>query len=173
MKTTNFFRKMLSAMAAILFVLTATAEERNITVTAGGELASAYGGDALATVTSLTLSGPLNGDDITLLRTLATDHELTVLNLSAAVITGEGSFKYGSSSYAIRANTVRANMLSPLPKLQKLTLPTSLTTIEDYAFSYNEVLTTLISPALLTSCGYYAFIRSPPSSMGSSATTRL
>lgn len=109
-------------------------------------------GDDLYRFTSLAFDGPMNGDDLRLLRQMmgrdtdvsATPGRLVRVNLSDADIV-DGGESYDNAHYA-KADVVGQGLFAGCDKLASVTLPNSATTIEKNAFLGCSSLTRLDIP---------------------------
>ena len=117
-------------------------------------------------VTNLTLTGNLNGTDIRFIREMAgidyqsqrTDGKLTVLNLTGARIVDGG--QYYRRSYRTTNNTI-GRFAFWATNLTSITIPNSVTSIEQAAFSYCTSLTSITIPNSVTTIGNGAFGNCP------------
>ena len=109
-------------------------------------------GDDLYRFTSLSFDGPMNGDDLRLLRQMmgrdadgsATPGQLVRVNLSDADIV-DGGESYDNAHYA-KADVVGQGLFAGCDKLESVALPNSATTIEKNAFLGCSSLTRLDIP---------------------------
>jgi hypothetical protein len=111
-------------------------------VATAGTLAALVGAANKSTLTSLTLTGKLNGDDIRFIRDLIRNFNLTSLDMSGAAIVAGGGDYYVPQSGDYYTST-----------LVNYTYPNE---IGDYMFMYLENLQTLIFPSGITSIGEQA-----------------
>lgn len=110
-----------------------------VMISDAGELPTLIGND-IYDYTSLTLAGPLNGDDLRTLREMAgrdqndnaTSGRLTELDMSEAQIVSGGS-TYGASRYT-EDNVVGQGLFAHCTILSHVVLPTGATKIEKDAF---------------------------------------
>ena len=168
-QTFSLFRAMLFLMVS-LCMPTSVFAVTNVTTTAGGQLQAkieALGG--AASVTELTISGPLNGTDIDYLHSTLT--KVTVLNLSnARIVAGGDSYHRWDVDWDGNAtmyewdgpwntenDVVGDYMFSNMPQLTTLTLPTTLTAIGANAFSHSAI-TEITVPTGVTTMGNEAFM---------------
>jgi hypothetical protein len=100
-------------------------------------------------ITDLTLTGYLNGDDIRIIRTMAINQKLTILNLADANIGGDGS------GYT-PTNIITAEMFRGA-KLTNISLPNNITEIREFAFVGCSGLTGITIPNSVTLIGWGAF----------------
>jgi len=113
-------------------------------------------------ITDLTLTGNLNGTDIRFIREMAginyqsrrTDGKLAVLNLTGARIVDGG--QYYQRSYRTTNNTI-GRFAFWATNLTSITIPNSVTSIEQAAFSYCTSLTSITIPNSVTTIGNGAF----------------
>lgn len=142
--------------------LTASAQkDTTVVLTQAGTLADQFPNDSLMqTYTGLTLSGPLNGDDIVKLRSIcgagiagySVQGNVKTLDLTNATIV-EGGAAYTSITTGVEErdaytenNTIGDFMFATCYQLTTITLPANITKIgiTPFAFSYN--LTNIIVP---------------------------
>lgn len=130
----------------------------NITTTSPGTLSSFLGSSQRYQIKSYKISGPLNSDDIALIRDMAGDKgdKLEYLDLSDATIVAGGSSywheyyyynglkKNKDHKYTSKDDTITSYMFTNCWRLKTLILPKSVTTIESNAFlSFNITSITL------------------------------
>lgn len=121
-----------------------------INVATAGTLPSLIGEDQKNTITSLKITGSLNGTDILFLREMAgndynnytTDGKLTALDLSGATIVSGGDNYYNGTNCCTEDNIIGPYMFYGC-KLSTLKLPNSITEIKNYAINYMRYLTSL------------------------------
>jgi hypothetical protein len=128
----------------------------NLHVETAGTLPTRIPEEKKYQITSLTLTGVLNGIDITYIRDLI-EHSANkgglTLNLEKTTIV-----KGGDVVYSIPANDVISNdMFFECTRLATITLPSRVKAIGDYAFYGCTRLTTITIPSSVTSIGDYAF----------------
>lgn len=118
---------------------------KSVTLTTAGTLSTLISDEEKDEITSLTISGPLNGDDILFLRSIGSQYKskLKNLNLSNASIVEGGSAYF--SNYMTENNVIGLSMFSAF-KLQELILPLNITTIKAEAFSNCSNLKSLVIP---------------------------
>ncbi len=124
-------------------------------------------GDAVRTVTTLKVKGPINGDDIICLRRMAgctyEDADscgvLSVLDLSNATMTAGGA-SY-SRNYYTTTGRVGDYMFYRCDGLTSLQLPSGTTTIGSFAFAECQNLTEITVPESVTSVGEAAWYNCP------------
>lgn len=152
----------------ILLCMSILADENAIAVkvTTAGTLKAEVekqAGDYL-TITELTISGPLNSNDILTLRQMTgrgyydtnkTNGQLSVLDLTNALIVEGGEVYTGTNK--TKNNLFPQYAFSNCPKLTSIVLPNSIYSIEPNAFYYCEALTSVIIPNSVTAIGKYAF----------------
>ncbi len=167
----------------------ASAQQEEVTLTEAGTLSEKIASSQKYTITSLKVSGPINGTDVGYLREMAgrdvngksTAGKLTDLDLTDANIV-EGGECYYKNYYA--KNGTLGNSMFYECGLTIIKLPNSVTSIGSYAFSYcsslasvtigNSVarigdsaffkcssLTSVTIPNSVTSIGDYAFSYCP------------
>ena len=162
-------RKSLLTATFVLFAcLSAMADDvsKEVTLTEAGTLSTAVG-DAKNTITSLTVSGPINGADILCLRDMAgkdvngddTEGKLAKLDLTNATIVASDDIYYkdGSSEYKTENNVVGEYSFYRCSQLKSVKLPNTVTGIGTSAFWYCYNLNPVIIPNSVTSIGDKAF----------------
>ena len=108
-------------------------------------------------LSKLTISGPINGDDIKVLNKVYSSIDSFKIDLSDAIIVeGGGSYYYYSYKDYFTKNDEIGSYMFANSNAKILTLPKSATTISDYAFS-NSGLFTLITGNGVTSISDHAF----------------
>lgn len=113
--------------------------------------------DALYDYTSITIAGPMNGDDLCCLRKMmgkntdgtTTPGKLSVINMADVDIV-EGGGPYGSSRYS-KAHVIGQGLFADCTSLTHVTLPTEATVLEKDAFSNCTALRQLEIPAAMAS----------------------
>ncbi len=128
----------------------------DIVLTEAGTLESeiaAQTGAAVSRVTSLCISGPINGTDVLLLRKMINEAALRNLVLSGASIT-EGGVKYyedDSHSYGTSSDVIGAYMFYGCADLEQVVLPSDVTSIGSSAFRGCSSLASItLSDGLMT-----------------------
>lgn len=130
-------------------------ESGEIHLAVGGTLSTFITAENKNTIKSLKLSGYLNGDDIKLLREMATGNGiLTDLDVADATIV-EGGGAYYKSLYT--QNNVWGDYFFANTDLAKVVLPTNTIAIGNYAFNDCKSLDNVIIPDGVTTIGEYAF----------------
>ena len=134
-----------------------------------GDLPKMIGRDQRHKVFSLKLSGELNGTDMRYIREMAgidvnglrIDGNLLYLDLSEAQIVEGGAFYfnplYSHDYYYTSDNVIPSNVFGNCDRLKSIILPSSVTSIGDYAFGDCSSLTSMVLPESVTSIGDYAF----------------
>ena len=146
----------------LLCVMTASAQQVEVTLTEAGTLSEKIASDQKYEITSLKVSGPINGTDVRYLREMAgrdyddkmTDGKLVDLDLADADIV-EGGGNYQLSSYT-ENYTIGKNMFYAC-KLENIRIPNSTKIIDSYAFSSCKNLISVPIPNSVTSICYHAF----------------
>lgn len=132
---------------AILLCLTAIAcnkteeqpiaTQKEISTGQAGMLSSLLTEDEMRTLTELFISGPLNGSDIRVLRTMSKNYSLSILNLKDASIVAGGNAYHtdsdGTSYYTID-NDLSTRIFTSCKALTSIVLPQNLKIIGDEAF---------------------------------------
>ncbi len=139
----------------------------SLNVATAGNLSTLIDASEKYSITGLTLTGNLNGDDIRYIREMAgsdvngkpSSGSLNALDLSGAKIVGGGrnyciAF---NKPYYTSNNLISDFMFYGCNKLNCVTLPGSVTTIKDYAFYYCTGLVSVTIPDGVTSVRDYAF----------------
>ena len=139
---------------------TFTREGNTITLTEAGTLSQAISEEEKYAIKELKIIGPLNGDDIRLIREMAgneTAGSLVDLDISeASIVEGGGPyFNHGIDDFTSN-NDIGMNMFSGT-KLQNIILPNSVTSIGNNAFRACSSLTSTNIPDGVTSIGEHAF----------------
>ena len=124
-------------------------------VAEGGDLSLIIPEDEKNVITSLKISGVLNGTDIKFIREIAKyfGGHLRDLDLSEASIVEGGEAYY--SSYKTSNNVIGPFMFSEL-SLRSIVLPQNLEVIDNYGLSFSK-LTSIIIPDNVETIGYNAF----------------
>jgi len=141
---TVLFLKKTFAMKKVLFLvmmlsgsLMMWAQQRTVVLDAPGTLASKLPQGERAAMTSLKVSGPLNGSDVLVLREMAKAH-LAEIDMSDASIVEGGScyFPVGSDQDAYtQADRFSTRFFYGCTALRSVTLPSTLTSVSNDAFS--------------------------------------
>ena len=133
---------------------------KTITLSEAGELSNLLSDEEKMNLTSLKIEGPLNGDDIKLLRQMSgcSDFDqigsLEILDISKASIISGGSAYY-NQEYTTN-NVIGNSMFFESSKLKKIILPDNTTSIGASAFA-NSNISTISIPDNVTSIGAFAF----------------
>ena len=137
-----------------------------LNVATAGTLSTLINSSKKNLITSLTLTGNLNGTDILYIREMAgsdvngnpTSGTLSILDLSGAnIVTGGSAYYYSDYYYYTAANTITPFMFYNCNKLTSITIPNSVTSIAYGAFSGCTGLTSITMPNGVTSIGDEAF----------------
>ncbi len=136
---------------------------KDVTLEAAGTLSEQVGDDKL-TITSLKVSGPLNGADILCLREMAgsdvngnaTEGVLADLDLSCASIVKDAT-NYYYLTYNTKENILGDYAFYECGKLRTVVLPSTVTSIGSSAFQYCTSLESVTIPESVTSIGMNAF----------------
>ena len=143
--------------------------ELTIAVNNAGELINKIAPSIKNFITSLTITGIINGTDIKLIRELATKGSLMHLNLSDASIVEGGEAYY--KDYKTQNNVIGNHMFYDCDILKSIILPSKLFSIEDYAFSNCDEVESIALPeginevpyAALSFCDNLSYIMIPSS----------
>jgi leucine rich repeat domain protein len=170
----RFFTNKKTMLAVFCFCLCSTAfsQTKEVNIEAG-KLSEKITEEEQTTLTSLKITGKINGSDIQLLRKMAgkayetnvkTNGKLSSLDLSQAQIVKGGSnyyvIKRGLSSKYYQPtedNVIAPYMFTGLTTLTTLKLPTNITKIEMFAFAGCSNLTECAIPESVTTIGDNAF----------------
>lgn len=163
-------RKLLLLAGCLAAFLTASGQQRSVTLTTAGTLSSQIGSSEKYTIASLKVSGPINGSDVLLLRDMigvknihdVTDGILTSLDLSDARFVKGGdhyTYGYGNEKIYIDADDELSRfMFQSCTRLSELKLPRTTKAIGELAFASCENLRTLEIPEGVTKIGRGAFV---------------
>lgn len=170
----RFFTNKKTMLAVFCFCLCSTAfsQTKEVNIEAG-KLSEQITEEEQTTLTSLKITGKINGSDIQLLRKMAgkayetnvkTNGKLSSLDLSQAQIVKGGDnyyvIKRGLSSKYYQPtedNVIAPYMFTGLTTLTTLKLPTNITKIEMFAFAGCSNLTECAIPESVTTIGDNAF----------------
>lgn len=157
---------------ALTLICSASFAQKMVTLTKAGELSKHITTAEKYKLTSLTVSGPINGTDVLFLREMAgrdvdgmsTDGQLATLDLSDANIVAGGANYYKvkrglSTKYYNNAedDVVGYYMFANCGNLTSVKLPKTAKKIELYAFNNCKALKECTLPEQLTEVGSYAF----------------
>lgn len=123
-----------------------------VTVATAGTLQSTISNSsyASASVTKLIVNGPLNGADLKVLREMTTTGTVTNLDIkNTTIVGGDPTAYYGS--YKATADNVLPQYLFSQSKLLYITVPKTITKIENACFESSASLKELSIPASVTS----------------------
>ena len=134
----------------------AAAMERTIRLKEAGTLSKFISNEEKYNISKLTISGDLNGNDIILIRDMASanDGQLSTLDLRDANIVEGGEPYYWT--YTTKANTLGEWIFLQCSKLQSVIVPSSVTTIANSAFN-GSGLATFTLPKTVTTLGNSVF----------------
>ena len=167
-KLSTVRKSLLTATFVLFACLSAMADDvsKEVTLTEAGTLSTAVV-DAKNTITSLTVSGPINGADILCLREMAgndvngdyTEGKLAKLDLTNATIVASDDIYCNDfgSEYKTENNVVGAYAFYRCSQLKSVKLPNTVTGIGGYAFAFCSNLSSVIIPDTVTSIGDNAF----------------
>ena len=143
-----------------------SAQQVEVTLTDAGTLSAKIASGQKYSITSLKVSGPINGTDVLYLREMAgsdykgksTDGKLVDLDLTDAnIVKGGDCYCYYSSYHYYTEKDVLGDYMFYQCKLTSIKLPNSVTSIGRFAFGYCESLTSVTIPYSVTSIGGSAF----------------
>lgn len=137
-----------------------------VTLKEAGTLKSALGDDYL-NITSLKIVGPINGNDVKLLREMLCVNEMGIgikggnlesldLSETSIVAGGDAYYKFNTTSYTSN-NTIGENFFIKCSNLTSIVLPKNITAIGGNAFHTASSLTSIVIPDSVTSIDYFAF----------------
>lgn len=167
----NKMKRTLYAVALLLAASSAFAQKSlDVTVARAGTLSSYIADADKYSVTSLTVKGELNGDDIRLIRDIAggsleadaseegvsTPGKLQVLDMSGARIVRGGDVYY-AMNLTTSTDTVGTSMFKNCRSLESIVLPRSTKYIGNVAFSGCKALRTVDMPSGVAGIGAWAF----------------
>lgn len=143
---------------------------KSVTLTIAGTLSTLISEEEKYNITSLTISGPLNGDDIAFLRDIIAYNSLkeepikgkiTMLDLSnASIVAGGGVYDKNwstASDHYTENNIIGDNMFENCRNLETLKIPNTITKIGQSGFSNCYSLKSFEIPSSVTSIGNDAF----------------
>ena len=119
-----------------------------------GDLVNRIPSEIIRFVTSLTITGAVNGSDIRLIRELSSTGSLMYLDLQNARIVEGGEYYY--KEYQTQNDVIGESMFYDCDVLKHITLPSSITAINDDAFYDSDRLESLILPEGIKEIPYYA-----------------
>ena len=125
--------------------------EKNITLTEAGTLANFITEAEQQSIQKLTISGPINGDDLYLMSKMSRNESLTDLDISKSRIVEGGNYYYCAADNQI------PDGIFVDTKLKKILLPNNLTSIGTEAFYDCRNLTNIIIPDGVTRIGERTF----------------
>ena len=120
-------------------------DANSVTLISAGTLSTIISEEEKYKITSLTISGPLNGDDIAFLREMAgykSEGKLEDLNLADANIV-EGGDNY-FLDYSTTENVIGNSAFYSCPSLKNIIIPNSVTLIGAHAFSNSNLISITI-----------------------------
>ena len=126
--------------------------DRTINVSTAGTLIDLLGTDNANTVTSLKLSGYLNGTDIFTIRKM---NNLELLDIEDANIINGGASYY--ENYTTSKDVIGYYFFKDKSNLKMILLPLSVKKIEDFAFEGCSSLVSITIPSNVTSIGKNIF----------------
>lgn len=140
---------------------------RSVELTAAGTLSTTIDAAEKLTITSLTIKGDINGDDLLYIREMAgrdiksdpTSGKLEILDLTDAnFVAGGGNFyeKDKWNKAAAAENTVQSHCFE-MTTLKEIKLPKSLRAIKSESFKQSNKLTAITIPEEVTEVGDNAF----------------
>ncbi len=159
----------LLVIVSLLLGLSLHSQALTIHVAAPGTLSSYIASEEKDQITSLTLTGDLNGTDIRFIREMAgcnpygnyTEGKLSVLDISDAnIVTGGDFYFYNTainSCYYSTDNTIGDYVFFDCTRLTSVTIPNSVTSIREGAFCFCTGFTSFTIPSNVTSIGDNAF----------------
>lgn len=112
-------------------------------------------GFRIDSISNLTLTGNINGTDISILRSMK---RLTMLDMSNASIVSGGHFSINSSTFYVTDNTIPEDMFYEIGTLKTVLLPKNITSIGYGAFCRCYNLSSISIPEGVTNLGENAFL---------------
>ncbi len=169
MKLKYFYTSVCIMLAGIFCANAQTV--KNVTLTEAGTLSTKITESEQATLTELTVTGPLNGTDIALIRGAAPTLEKLNMKNASIVEGGSAYFVYEGKSYTTTNNVIGNYMFFAMSNLKTLILPSNVEEIGEFksknwskyefASSYSiarcSMLETVELPSTLYSIGGHAF----------------
>ena len=151
-------------LSFILLVLQvcAFAQTKTVTLSQAGTLSTFISAQEKTSLTELTINGPMNGTDLSLLRYMCQEDyggKLEILNLTNAKIVSGGKpyFADNEKAYFTQDDIIGPNMFRFWSNLKTISLPKEITKIESGAFMGCLELETVNAYAALKSIGEKAF----------------
>ena len=164
MKTSNYFKSLFVITSLLLsFDLQAQVVSDAVNVQTAGTLSSLIPATDKYQITSLTVTGDLNGTDIRYIREMAgrdvkgnsTLGKLSVLDLSGANIVAGGSSYY--NNYTTSLNKIGIYTFTGCTGLTSVIIPNNVISVENAAFYHCTGLISVTIPDGVTSIGSVAF----------------
>jgi len=152
MKTKLTFKFVFVIFCLFMYSGVYASTNETYTVTAGN-LGTLLGPKS-ATITTLVLSGQINGADIDILRKMPL---LSALDIKNVQIVAGGTFSAENTQIPVYANRLPNAMFHKMTGLKSVTIPISVTDIGDHAFYGCTGLTSIKIPDKVTRIGSLAF----------------
>ncbi len=162
--------------------------QKTVELSQAGTLSDSISESEKTTITDLTVTGQVNADDVVLMKDMAKNGALSVLDMSGATadVIGESAFEkctklksitlpqgitsIGNSAFANCSNltsitipqsvtSIGSSAFAICPELTSLTIPDGVTTISDYTFQNCSKLTSITIPDGVTGIGNAAFYK--------------
>ncbi len=160
-------KKTLLSLAALLTGMVGMAEQKTVDLTTAGQLSSQISESEKFTITDLTITGKVNGEDIAFIRDMAgkdaenesTPGQLQTLDLSGATLEAGGIYytnMQSATDYTAEANVVGDYMFRDLT-LTSIALPAGITKIGYRAFYNDAALATISGIENVAELGNAAF----------------
>ena len=160
-------KKTLLSLAALLTGMVGMAQQKTVDLTTAGQLSTQISESEKYSITDLTITGKVNGDDIALIRDMAgkdaeneaTEGQLQLLDLSGAAIEAGGVYytdMQSATDFKAEANVVGDNMFRDL-KLTSVALPAGTSKIGYRAFYNDAALATISGVENVAELGNAAF----------------
>lgn len=112
-----------------------------------GQLASRIPAGSKLTAKSLSITGELNGTDITVIREMLVEGNLEYLDIKGCTIKAGGDkYPYLSLSYATTDNVIGRCMFARAKKLKAIVLPDNIIKVENSAFGDDNLLKEVTIP---------------------------
>lgn len=150
-------RILILILTTLLYSSTYAAVSKTINLSSAGTLSSLLTTTEKNTITDLTVTGNINAQDFkTMKQSMSALLTIDISNTTIMAYTGTGGTA-GSTSKTYPANEVPESALSYNSKITSAILPTTTTSIGNYAFYFSTALTQVTIPNTVTSIGAYAF----------------
>ncbi|MDL2221009.1 leucine-rich repeat domain-containing protein [Parabacteroides sp. OttesenSCG-928-N08] len=159
-------KKLLLSLSLLLSCF-AYAEKVTVHVKEAGTLSSYIDESQKYKITSLTITGQINGDDVDLIRNMAggslfsgyTNGKLEYLNIKEALVVQGGSYTTGGWTYSTSNLEIGSSMFAYLSKLRTIILPETTKRISSRAFTECNGLEEIVIPDNVFAISYESFAK--------------